>query len=338
MSDRLALALPIDVARQLDHTVTQTQLTNNTFQGTADDRDVLASLIEDAEDEYRAVADVDMRLSRVGTPNQRETFEQVTYEVSGHRAFKRNFSRVGGNYLPQEVTKSLDNGNVLPFDSTEDDAAYIYRGIGGSTTGDEWEDVTADKGDTWDIINHRSGIVVIHPVELARAQLAGHRGVGLAGGRLREFRLAISYRHGTPGGSRASAGATTLDTSLTDTATGSTAVADASFLPDAGIQGGSIILKIGTEYVRATVDPGADTIDIEARGVRGTSASSHSSGDRVQYTPPSVRKAVSSRAGMGLIQSGRYSAFMPDSEDAIEKTDMMDRLEATWNALTGGAE
>ena len=330
MSERLTLALPIDLARQFDHTVTQTQLTNNTFQGTPDDRDVLAGLIEDAEDEFRTLTGDNMRISRVGVSGKRETYEQLTYEVSGHRAFKRNFSRVGTNYRPTEVTKNLRNSRILPFDPAKGDEAYFYRGMGGSANAsDEWDDVTDQIGDTWDIVDYTEGTVSFHPIELARAMSPSGRGVSIYGGRLRSLRLAISYRYGSLGGSRGAATNTELGADLTDTQTGTVAVADGSGFP---VGSGSIIVLVGSEYLEVEPDPSNDEMNIVTRAVRGTDKAAHSSGDRVQYTPPTVRKAVSARAGMGLIQSGRYSAWLPDADDAISKDDMLKQMKETWTS------
>lgn len=330
MSDRLTLALPVDVARQFDSTVTATQLDNDVFQGSADDVDLIASIIEDAEDEFRSLANVDMRLSRVGTSGDIETYEQVTYKVKGHQAFKRSFSRTGREYRPVEVEKNLANGRLLPFDSAQGDEAYIYRGTR-QTSGNQWEDVTDDQGDTWDIINHAEGTVVFHPINLMRAMTTAGHGIGLAAGRLDEVRMAITYRHGALGGSRAFAGRTTLTSSLNSTDTPSAlSVDDASRLPT-GTGSGPIALLIDSEYILAEPDPSADTIDVKERGIRGTSGAAHSSGARVQYTPPSIRKAVAARSGMTLVQSGRYSAWLPDADDEVDKNDMLSIMKETWN-------
>lgn len=327
MSDRTTLALPIDVVRTLDHTVTQTQLSNNTFQGTPDDRDMLSSLIEDAEDELRAQTNLTMRLSRAGTPGQKETYDHVTYSLPGHETYKRQWSRVGGDYLNQEIETSLSHDRILPFDSAEGDEAYFYRGLSGSASGDEWEDVTDEFGDSWFIVDHRDGTIVFHPQELDRAMVGNTRGVSF--GNQSQLRFAISYRFGSLGGTRSDPGAATLDTSLTNTETGTVAITDADQLPTGG-SGGSIVLLVNEEYLRATVDPQNDQLDIVERGVRGTSGAAHSSGDRVQYAPPAVRKAVAARAGMGLVQSGRYSAYLPDSDDTLDKGDVLDEQTYTW--------
>lgn len=331
MTTRVTVALPVDVARMMDHTTSQTQLSNDTFQGTPDDRDMLLSYIEDAEDEFRNVADVKVRLSREGVPGNRPTYEQPTYKLSGHKAAKRQFSGVFSDYNITEKEIELDNERVLPFDPDEGDQLFYYTGLQGSGNS-SWEDITEDEGETWAILDHRAGTFVFWPTLLWEAYLGDTNGglgnTALAG--QKRVRFAISYRYGALGGSRSATGATTLGENITDTQTGTVAVEDAGRLPG-GRSGGSYILLINDEYVDATVDVSNDEIDIVTRGVRGTEASSHDSGDRVQYTPPTIRKAVAARAGMQLISSGRYSAFMPDSEDAIDKSDMMDRLKETWD-------
>lgn len=330
MSTRVTVALPVDVVRQMDHTVSQVQIQNNTFQGTPDDRDMLLSLIEDTENEFQEVTDTDIRLSREGVPGRRETYEQPTYKLSGHKAAKRQFAGVFSDYNITEKTIELDNERILPFDSAEGDQVYVYNGLQGAGNS-AWEDITDGQGEVWDILNHRAGTFVFWPTLLWDAYLGDTNG-GLGNSALAgqtRVRFAISYRHGTLGGSRSATGATTLGANLTNTQTGTVAVDNASQLPGSG-SGGSYIFLIDGEYVDATVDTGTDEIDIQERGVRGTDATAHSSGDRVQYTPPAIRKAVAARAAMGLVQSGRYKSWLPDSEDAIDKSDLLDRLESTW--------
>lgn len=327
MPDRLTLALPIDVARVFDHTVTQTQLANNTFQGTPDDKDVLSGHIEDAEDEFRSATDTGVRLSRTGSPGNRETYEQVTHKVKGHQAFKRTFSRTARDYAAREVRNNLAHTRILPFDSTAGDEAHVWRGVSRAAN-TEWEDITDDIGDTWDIIDYRNGIIVLDPVKLHRAMVAGGHGVGLAGNRLDEVRIALTYRHGALGGGRAVSGAATLDDALSQGATPDVvALTDAERLPGLG----DVELLIGDEYLLADIDPGAGTMNVLERGNRGTTDVAHSAEDRVQYTPGAVRKAVASRAAMALIQAGRYSAWLPDADDAIDKSDMLESLESTWS-------
>lgn len=330
MSDRLTLALPIDVF--LDHfdaTVTQTQLSNNTVLGSPDDRDVLSSMLEGAEDEFRQRADMNMRLSRVGSPGSIETYEEVTYDVKGHEAFKRNWARTARDYMPAEAETDLKNDRVLPFDSAEGDEVHVYRGLRGSS-GNSWEDVTSDQGDLWDIVDYRGGTFVIHPAEVHRAMVGHAQGVGGFGGQLRQARFRISYRHGGLGGGRGTAGQTTLSADLNSTTDtpNSLSVDDASRLPASN----GVVLLMGEEYLLADVDATNDALDVLKRGVRNTTAESHASGDRVVYTPGAIRKAVAARAAMQVVDAGRYQSFLPDTDDTIDKGEMKSDFEATWDA------
>ena len=329
MSDRLTLCLPIDTVRQFDHTVTQEQITDNNFQATPDDRDMLASQIEDAEDEFRQLANVDMRTGRVGVAGRRETYEQITYRVKGHEAFKRSWSRVSGDYRATEFTKDLENDRILPFDPEEGDEAYVYRGLSRST--DEWHNITDERGQTWDIINYGAGIAVFHPLKLERAMRATVDGIGIGGaGRLRELRIAISYRYGGLGGSRKRSSQTVLTDAIDAEEMGTVSVEDGSGFP-AGDAPGTIVVLLGSEYVEISPLPETDEMEIVTRGIRGTVAEDHGEGARIQYTPPAIRKAVAARAAMGLIQSGRYSKWLPDTDDDIDKNEMLEELRNTWN-------
>jgi hypothetical protein len=339
--DRLTLAIPVDVARQFDSTVSQAQIDASTFQNSTDDNDLLAGMIEDAEDEFRARTDDTMRISRVGVAGQRETYEVVSYDLSGHQAYKRNWTGVTTDYRQTEVTTGLDQTRVLPFDSTLGDEIYIYRGLRGQTgvAGNTWEDITDEENETWAIQNYNEGRIVFDPVLLFESNYTHENGVSVGGrGRLRELKVAISYRYGGLGGSRAQATATDLAEQIDDSQTDTVSVSDGSRFPT-GESAGSIIVLVEREYLRITPDPANDQLTINERGVRGTTATSHPSGARVQYTPPAIRKAVASRAGMQLITAGRYSEWLPDTDDTIDKSDMQDTMAETWNttieALSG---
>ena len=324
MSERLTLALPIDVARAFDAQVTQTQLESNTFQGSTDDRDYLASLIGDAEDEFRQHANVDMRLSRVGTPGRRETYEEVTYKLSGHKLYRQRFSHATFDYTNQDQELDVANGRILPFDAEQGDEVHIWRGL------DEgWEDITADRGESWELLNNVEGTLLVSAHEVRRAMHRHISGAAFGSGRQTKLRLAVTYRYGALGGSRGFAGSTALAEGIDDTETGAVDVDDANRLP-IGEGGGSIVLLLGEEYVLAGVDLENDQIQIEQRGLRGTNAESHADGDRVQYTPPSVRKAVAARAGVQLILGSRYYDWLPDADDELSKDDMQATMEQTW--------
>lgn len=328
MSERLTLALPTDIYLDwFDTTVTATQLSNNAVLASADDFDALASMVEGAEDEFRQLTNAEIRLSRAGTAGNVETYEQQTYAVKGHEAFKRTWARTARDYRPTEAEINLNNGRILPFDSTEGDEVRIYRGMN-SNTNTQWADVTDKEGDLWTILDHGRGVLALHPVEIHRAMMGTTgQGVGI-GTQRRDVRIAISYRYGSLGGGRSVAGATELGASLTESDTpDALALDDAGRLPGAG----TVVLLIGTEYVLADVDVSNDTVDVLERGLRGTSPESHDEGARVQYTPPAIRKAIAARAGMSLVNSGRYSAWLPDSDDEVGKGDMFEAMSETWN-------
>jgi hypothetical protein len=328
-ADRLSLALPVDVPRDaFDVTVTQPQITADTFLNTADDSDAITGWIAAAEDELRHHTNDNMRISRAGVAGRRETYEQQTYRLPGHQQYRARFSEFTFDYDYDEMTIPLDNDRVLPFDSGEGDEIYAYRGLGDGT---QWENITDDQGDAWDILDNVSGGLVVHPSELYEVmfgRVAG--GVAFAGVGMDQLRVAISYRYGGLGGSLSRTAQTTLDTSLATGDTGPTAVTDGSRLPTSGVSG-TIVMKIGGEYVEVDPDPAGDSIDINARGVRGTTAESHNAGDRVVYTPPAIRKAVAARAGMNLINSSQYRGFLPDSDAELGEREIYDNLDATWS-------
>lgn len=333
MSDtRLTLALPTDLARQFDSTVSAAQIDSDLLQGSADDVDLLASYIEDAESEFYQLTDDGLTIGRRGLSGQRETYETVTYELSGHQAYKSNWTGTTTDYLPQEVNTSLDRGNVLPFDADAGDEAFLYTGLGGKSLGgdDTWEDITDEYGETWAFKNHRSGRVTFDPTLLYQSRLTGAHGVGMgARNQLDELAVQISYRYGGLGGSRGRPTRTALSTGIDDTETGSVSVEDGSAFPTAG-SSGSIVVLIDREYLSVDPTPDSDAMEIVERGVRGTTAAAHDADARVQYTPPAIRKAVACRAGMSLIDAGRTSAWLPDSDDAIDKSSMHDSFGETW--------
>lgn len=323
---RLRLALPIDVARLFDSTVTQAQINSDTFPPSNDSDDLLASMIEDAESEFHELTDSSMKLSSVGVEGQRETYEQPTYKVSGHRSFKARYTGVFSDFDPDEKRIELENENLLPFDSAEGDEVYVYNGIGDGVN--TWKDITDDQGDSWAILDHRRGTFVFDP-EFVYEQIIGTRdGVSTMSSAARDsVRFAIRYRHGSLGGTRSQTATTSLDQSLTASATGSVDVVDAGRLSGTS----EVVVKIGREYLSIRPDPTTDTVDILDRGVRGTTAASHDADDEVQYTPGAVRKAVAAHAAENLVTSGRYSGFLPDTEDDLDRGDMLDQFTNMWD-------
>jgi hypothetical protein len=327
---RTTLALPIDVARLFDSTVSTAQISADTFQNTGDDTDLLESMIEDAEDEFHRATDNRMKIGTVGLPGTRETYEQQAYDISGHNAYKRNFSAVFSDYDRDQKTLELDRERILPFDPAAGDEVYIYRGL--DEFGESWEDITAEQGESWDILNHRQGVFVFG-TELYYESIVGDRG-GLSrfsDDELSEVRFAITYRYGGLGGSRSTTAEATLDTSITDTETGSVAITDAAGVPSTS----EVVVKIDREYLSVAFAPDAGTVDILKRGVRGTQAASHDADATIVYTPPAVRKAVSARAAEQLVVSGRYQDWLPDTEDDIDKDGMLEEFSGYWESTVG---
>lgn len=328
---RTALALPIDVARLFDATVLNAQIAQSTFINSDDDEDLLFGMIEDAEEEFHSRTDRSFRVSSVGQEGLRESYEVVTYDISGHKRFKANYTGVRSNYLPEEVDTDLKQTRVLPFDSDAGDAVYVYRGMRGQATagGTTWEDITAEEAESWLITDYRNGRITFDPSLLFETRSRQTQGISLTEGSLPELKVAIRYRYGAQAGSRSNYTETDLSGALdASTTSGAVPVADGTQFPTAGNQ---IIVKIGSEYLSVVPDPSNDQMEILERGVRGTTATSHADGDAVTYTPPSVRKAVASRAGMALVQSRHYRGWLPDTEDDVSMDDIYDSFESTWS-------
>jgi hypothetical protein len=328
--NRLSLALPVDVIRRIDVTVSNAQLSTDTVLNSADDVDAFASAIEDAEGEFKRRVGLSSRVSRVGIPGQRETFEQATYKTSGHKLTKATFSGVYSDYLPEQGDILLENNRVVPFDSTEDDAVYFYTGL--DTDGDTWQDITDEEGEVWQLLDHRNGRFTFDPDALVDEVVGGVGGLRSMPSFLKRFRFAISYRHGILDRDSAQVGQTDLGQSIDDSQTGGVSVDDVAVL-SRGRVSSTAILRIGREYVTAEYDRAAGEVLIQERGVRGTTATSHDSGETVMYVPPEYRKAVASRAGMEIATSSRYTDWLPDTEDSMDRPQVVDELEATWDGI-----
>jgi len=107
------------------------------------------------------------------------------------------------------------------------------------------------------------------------------------------YNVRVAYTYGARGGSDGRAGQTTLTEQVDDT-TGTVDVENETRLPPSG---GTMLLE--DEYVGAEVGDGQ--VDLVERGLRGTSASSHDSGDTLHYCPINVREGVAAKAAMELV-------------------------------------
>jgi hypothetical protein len=329
--NRLSLALPIDVIRRIDVTVSDAQIADDQPLSTAGDYDAFAAAIEDAEGEFKRMVGLSSRVSREGIPGRRETYEEQTYAISGHKLTKGTFTGVWTDYLPEEQHLVLANDRLLPFDSEEGDEVYFYQGL--NTDGDTWVNLTDEEGDIWQFIDHRRGKFVFDPYQLTEFILDDLTGTyRTLPTFLKEMRFAISYRHGILDRSSSQVGQTELGASLTDSETGLVSVGDVEVL-SRGRVSSTAILRIGSEYVTAEYDRAAGDIDIIERGVRGTDAVAHDSGETVMYVPPEYRKAVAARAGMDIATSQRYRAWLPDADDSMDREAVIGELESVWMGI-----
>jgi len=324
-AERLSLALPVDVIRSFDQTILQSQLEDGQVTDPNDDLDVIASYIEDAEDEFRQRTGFSTRDSRMGVPGDRDTYEVVEFDLSGHRIYRRRFSHATFDYDYSEEARDLMNDQLKPFDPDEDDA-FMWRGVA-----EGWENVSDEYGETWSFRDERTGEVAIHPVELHEALTRSYDGLPGAGGQQTAVRLAVSYRYGASARSRSRIGTASFAGSLggTESDLGTVAVDDIDKLPR-GPASDVAIYKSGGEYFVATPDRDAGELDVKARGVRGTSPEAHADGDRVLYVPPTVRKAVAARACIELLKGSRVQAYLPDNESDISKGDLIGDLKETY--------
>jgi hypothetical protein len=268
-----------------------------------------------------------MKVGTKGQPGTRETYEQATYKLSGHKLTKGTFSGVWTDYLPEQKTIPLDKQRILPFDTSEGDQIYVYRGLD-DNIGGGWEDISDEQGTMWEILNHHDGVFTFSPIETAEYLLDYHTGAlsGTVPSFLQHMRFAITYRYGSLGGTRDTTSETTLDAQLSATDTGSIAVTDGSRFPGSS----QIIVKLGREYISVKPDPQNDSMDILERAVRGTEAQQHDSDATVYYTPPAVRNAVASKAAASLANSSRGQKWLPDNEDDLDKGDIIQNLNQTW--------
>lgn len=313
------LALAEDAALAFDPTMLGGEIGNDSFFGTSDDADAVDSLIQNAESEFWQRVDSAFRQDEV------RRYEVHEIPRSGHRAYRLNFSAVGTRYTqgPEEVR--LNHGRVFPFDSTTSPDAVEVR-----TGQNDWQDITANDSDDWDLVDPSNGIVLIEVDNVFRTH-------GL------EFRTSMDkvwvrfkYRYGSRGGNIRVGGQTTLTDSITtnNTPDFTVGVTDASRLPPAP----AIMLLIdesdptGTsEYVRVTnVDTTNDEITIGGRNQRLTTDTAFSSGDVVHYAPLFVRNAVAKKTAIELTQADDYSEWLPDTDIPLPAPRKIDEWRNDW--------
>lgn len=245
----------LDVLRRFDPQIDQTALDGKEFIGNNDEEQVIAR-IEGVESKFEREARP-LREVRVGAgPGS------YVYKSAKGRGFP--------------VHVYLDHMQIVPIDPAAGDV--IERRTGR----DNWVDITNQEGSAW-VADYRKGKLTVF--ELPGR---GHLPV------LRNYRdryIRISYRHGALGGDPRAGGQATLGENLTQGQTGTVSVTDAGRLPGTG---GTMLID-GAEYVEiAAVDLENNTVDIAARGLRGTADAARSSGDILHYCPMDVREAIAS--------------------------------------------
>lgn len=198
----------------------------------------------------------------------------------------------------------LDNKEIVPIDPTED-AIEIRSGR------DNWRDITSGEGNDW-TMNYEKGWIKIHRRLIRRIPSNT------------ELFLRISYRHNGLGGNIHRPGQTTT-TEQVNTGDTSFGVEDATRLPPQGV-----LFIGGDEYVRATVDYTADTVNVDSRAIRGTPEEQHSSGTTVHYCPMNVRKGVAAKAAVELLTYDDWVGQLVEGEHGVQGQMKVDQWESEW--------
>lgn len=281
---------PVDPLRVFDPQLSMADLESDGYIGSADDLDRVLAAIEDAESEFDSLTRNPQREARVGVPGEPETYEQHPADL------RRNQSG---------IKVWLDNASVMPIDPDKGDAIEIRTGR------HSWRDITA-RDDRWEM-NNRDGWIRF----FTRLRNTFYRPAA------RDRILRICYRHGALGEDNHSAGQTELSADLASGDT-SASVEDAGRLPRDGL-----VLIGGDEY--ATCRRRADgSIELPARGVRGTTGQAHGAGTVVHHCPSDVRKAVAHRAATELLTYDDWVHQLVQTEHGIQSSMKTDEWNATW--------
>lgn len=296
---RTNYCLPVDVVRRFDPQVSQEDLTvGNYLDASATDR--ISARIEGVESAFETQTGTALRTVAVGSAGDTNTYEYLDAKRGWH--------------FPVRYT--LDHRNVLPISSADGDVVEVR------TARNSWDDITADEGSRWVLIDNRQGKLEFYSRLQHTVQFRVRPGVRF---------IRLRYRYGGLGGSPTDGGETTIQSGLSGQSTPSSlSVGDASRLP----AGGGTMLVGGTEYVRVTnVDASNDQVDIAERGLRLTDASeSHSSGDTLHYCPMHVREAIAARAAMELQQ---YDVFVDQlvetGNEGLPIADKMESWRREWD-------
>lgn len=284
---------PVDVLREYNPQLTETNLQNAEWIGNADLAQVRAR-IEATSASFDSKSGTPLRLVRRGSPGTPETYETHDAPTRGVTA---------------PIVVDLDNRGILPFDSDEGDVVELRTGR------DNWEDVTAEAGNEF-ALESRPGRLTLYRWLVNRIHWESPT----------QRYLRVSYRYGGLGGGRDAGGQTTLDSSATNSTT-TLSVTNAGRLVEGGV-----VLVNNSEYVRITdVDYTTDELTVK-RGVWATTADSHDSGDVVHYCPESVRQAVAQKVAAGAIRHEEWVANLVDGDGGVDPSRKLDDWEAAFDA------
>lgn len=290
---RTTYALPVDVLRRFDPTLTQSDLESDRLFDNEDEETIL-SRIEAVERKFDTETGHPFREVRIGTPDEPFSYEQ-------HDADFRKYQ--GG------VRVWLNSYPVVPLDSEAGDTLELRTGT------DSWRDITDLEGDLYEA-NWREGTLTVY----------AHRYAGRWHHAALRKNVRITYRVGAFGGDIDEGGQTELAEDVTDADETELEVKDARRLPARGI------LNLGgREYVHLTDrDIESDTITV-TRGVRHTSAADDlEEGDLVHYCPENIRDAIAAKAARDLIKVDHIGDNLPTPEDDFTFSDWLEDLEAEW--------
>jgi len=287
---RTRYATPEDVARRAFGGITgragqtdiATALDNNELMGTQDDRETILARVEAVESQWDRDA-TPMRSVSVGSNSVAKK-----YDAKG---------------TPWPINIYLDHQNVAPLDANAGDFIETRTGR------DQYTDITNQEGSAW-TADYDKGVLTIYRYPGAGQLPAFYH--------IRDQFVRISYRIAA-GGDFASAGETTLSSTLSAGQTGTVSVANAARLP----RSDETMLIGGSEYVEVrNVDHANDEIEIVSRGVRYTNDVEHASGDTIHFCPLDVRDAVAAMGAVELLRVDAYQEAAYDGDlDVSGKTD-----------------
>ena len=287
---RTRYCVPEDVARRAfggttgrqGQTDVATALDANELLGTQDDRETIQARIEAVESQWDRDA-TPMRAVSVGSSSVPKK-----YDAKG---------------TPWPINIYLDHQNVAPLDPNGGDFIATRTGR------DQYTDITNQEGSAW-TADYDKGVITVYRYPGAGQLPAFYQ--------IRDQFVQISYQIAA-GGDFASAGQSTLSSTLSQGQTGTVSVANADRLP----RSDETMLIGGSEYVEVRdVDHENDEIEIVSRGVRYTDDVEHASGTTIHFCPLDVRDAVAAMGAVELLRTDAFTEAAYDGDlDVSDKTE-----------------